>query len=238
MKLLFVNDPVYARLTGSSSLFNGAERQQWLLARALARRGWSVTFGIREGMKTGERNTIDGIDFLGIGKSTILVAWHRMLSSERPDWWYWRCASHWWGAAVELAKQAKVRTVFAAAFDSDVNPRRALTHRPNWWPLYAWGLGRADRILVQHQGQLRGSPRVCEPKRMWFIALRVRFLTSNPTRSDKPTWHGWGCYGTRNDQTYSLKSPAELPKSGLLFVAAPLPTGPQRAMANGCRWSC
>src|SRR5207249_2944763 len=26
--------------------------------------------------------------------------------------------------------------------------------RPRWWPLYAWGLSRTDRIFVQHEGQL------------------------------------------------------------------------------------
>ncbi len=33
-------------------------------------------------------------------------------------------------------------------------------YRPRCWPLYAWGLSRADRIFVQHAGQLSGlSPR-------------------------------------------------------------------------------
>src|SRR5262245_18706641 len=115
MKIVLMSDPVYAGLTGESSCFRGAERQQWLLARALASRGCTVIFGIREGMEVGERKTIQGVDFLGIGRDQPLRSWHRMLSSERPDWWYWRCAEHWWGAAVEVAKFARVRTIFAAA---------------------------------------------------------------------------------------------------------------------------
>jgi glycosyltransferase involved in cell wall biosynthesis len=51
-----------------------------------------------------------------------------------------------------------VQTVFAAAFDRDVQPRLALTRRQRWWPLYAWGLASSDRIAVQHGGQLSTLP--------------------------------------------------------------------------------
>src|SRR5262245_2185428 len=100
MKLVFVNDSIYAYATSAPSAVGGAERQQWLLARALAATGWSVTVGVREALKAGERRTIDGVEFVGIGQGHILLAWYRFLVAERPDWWYWRCADHWWGPAV------------------------------------------------------------------------------------------------------------------------------------------
>jgi glycosyltransferase involved in cell wall biosynthesis len=154
MKLVFVNDGVYAYAAGSPSAVGGAERQQWLLARALAVRGWFVTVGVRNLMNAEERRTIDGVDFVGIGQGQIFFAWSRFLAAENPDWWYWRCADHLLGPAVEIAKLQGVQTIFSAGFDRDVQPRRALSRRPRWWPLYAWGLARTDRILVQHQGQM------------------------------------------------------------------------------------
>jgi glycosyltransferase involved in cell wall biosynthesis len=153
MKIVFTNDTIYGWASGIS-VVGGAERQQWLLARALAAIGWSVTVGVRKTLEVGERRTIDGVEFLGMGQGNIHRAWYRFLSSEHPDWWYWRCADHLWGCAVEIAKLAGVHTIFAAGFDTDVQPRQALFRRPHWWPLYAWGLSRTDRILVQHTGQL------------------------------------------------------------------------------------
>jgi len=154
-KIVFINDRIHAYAAGDPSAAGGAERQQWLLARALAASGWSVVVGARTGLPAGARNGIDGVEFAGIGQGAILSDWHRFLSSERPSWWYWRCASHLWGLAVEVARLAGVRTIFAAGFDRDVRPRQALGERERrWWPLYAWGLARCDRIFVQHGGQL------------------------------------------------------------------------------------
>ena len=67
---------------------------------------------------------------------------------------YWGGANHLWGPVVEIAKLSGVRTVFHTAFDADVQPSRAVFRRSRWWPLYAWGLWRADKIFVQHHGQL------------------------------------------------------------------------------------
>ena len=139
---------------GTPLAAGGAERQQWLLARLLAATGWSVKIGVRESLAPGERCVIDGVEFVGINRGQILWAWYQFLASERPDWWYWRAAYHLWGPAVAITKFVGVQTIFAAAFDSDVHPRRALAWRPRWWPLYAWGLAHTDRIFVQHGGQL------------------------------------------------------------------------------------
>jgi glycosyltransferase involved in cell wall biosynthesis len=154
MKIVFVNEGIYAYASGDPDAVGGAERQQWHLARALAATGWSVTVGAREALKTGERQVIEGVDFVGISGSQVLLAWHRLLSSERPQWLIWKGASHLWGPLVEIAKRAGARTIFHTAFDNDVYPRRGLFRRRHWWPLYAWGLARTDKIFLQHQGQL------------------------------------------------------------------------------------
>ncbi len=158
MKVAFLNDGIFGYARGLTSSCGGAERQQWLLARALVASGWTVTIGVRELLGSEKRSFIDGVNFVGIGKSQILLSWYRFLQSEQPDWWYWRCAYHLWGPAVEAAKLTGVRTIFAAAFDTDVQVRRALVLRPRWWPLYAWGLMRSDRIFLQHGGQLTALP--------------------------------------------------------------------------------
>jgi len=190
MKLVFVNDGVYAYATGSPSAVGGAERQQWLLARALAARGWSVTVGVRTLMNAKERRTIDDVNFVGIGQGQILFAWSRFLAAEHPNWWYWRCADHLLGPAVELAKLRGVQTIFAAGFDRDVQPRRALSRRPRWWPLYAWGLARTDRILVQHRGQMAQlTPRWRAKARILpSIVGEMESVTSHAERAQYVAW--------------------------------------------------
>jgi len=164
VRLAFIDDQVHAYLAGLPGTMAGAERQQWLLGRALAAQGWSVVFGVNRGLPPGARRTYEGVEFVGIGSGSTLANWHRFFRSERPDWSYWRGAYHMWGPAIELAKGAGVRTVFAAAFDRDVQPARALSLRPRWWPLYAWALARADRILLQHSRQLAALNRVWRSK--------------------------------------------------------------------------
>ena len=153
MKLVIVNAPTYEYARGNPERIGGAERQQWLLARALVKAGWAVTVGVRDGLEFNECDEVDGVRFVGMGTGHFLWSCYRFLLAERPDWWYWRAADHLWGAAVEIAKLAGVRTIFAAAFDTDVEPRRASFRRKKWWPLFAWGLYRTDRIFVQHYGQ-------------------------------------------------------------------------------------
>jgi glycosyltransferase involved in cell wall biosynthesis len=154
MKIAFVTEGIYKYASGAPKVDGGAEREHWLLARALAAAGWSVTVGVREAMKAGEHRAIDGVEYVGIAQGQILLAWYHFLSSERPDWLLWKGAYHLWGPLVEIAKLAGVRAIFHAAFDRDVQPRHALSLRRRWWLLYAWGLSRTDRIFVQHSGQL------------------------------------------------------------------------------------
>jgi len=176
VRIVFTDDIIYAYASGSSSAAGGAERQQWLLARALATRGWSVSVGVRKALEVGKRTTIDSVNFFGVGQGQSLSTWRRTLLGEQPEWWYWRSANHIWGAGVEIAKSLGVRTIFAASFDLDVQPRRALTRRPNWWPLYAWGLHRVDKILLQHGGQLAQLP-----KRWCSKAHIVPSIADEPT---------------------------------------------------------
>jgi glycosyltransferase involved in cell wall biosynthesis len=158
MKIAFFNDLIYNYASSDPSAVGGSERQQWLLARALASSGWKACVGVRKGLKAGERRIIEGVEFQGITKGHYLLDWYRFLRSERPDWLYWRAASHLLGPLVHIAHLNGVKTIFAAAFDSDVHPRSALTARRRWWPLYVWGLSTTERLFVQHEGQLERLP--------------------------------------------------------------------------------
>jgi glycosyltransferase involved in cell wall biosynthesis len=156
MKITFVNDGIYTYAQEMPHAVGGAERQQWLLACALVSRGWKVTVGVRELLKSGERRTILGVDFVGMGQGQYFFAFYRFLLSERPQWMYWRGAEYLLGPCTAMARSLGVRTVFSTAFDTEVDPRRALYRRRRWWPLYAWGLSLSDIIFVQHGQQLAG----------------------------------------------------------------------------------
>jgi glycosyltransferase involved in cell wall biosynthesis len=158
MKVAFLNDRIYLYASSNPSFAGGNERQQWLLARALARSGWKVCVGSRNGSQSGECRIIEGVEFHDMKEGQYLLESYRFLSSTRPDWLYWRGASHLLGPMVQIAHSLGVQTIFAAAFDTDVHPRSALTRRQCWWPLYAWGLSMTERLFMQHGRQLEDLP--------------------------------------------------------------------------------
>ena len=192
MKVVFLHDGIFEYAKCLPSTYGGAERQQWLLARALVANGWTVTVGVRNLLAFGTRASIDGVNFVGIGKGQILLSWYRFLKSEQPDWWYWRCAYHLWGPAVEIAKLTGVRTIFAAAFDTDLQIRRALVLRPRWWPLFAWGLMRSDRIFLQHSGQGLALPtnRKAKAHIVPSIAVLTSTMIPHEKRQEYVAWVG------------------------------------------------
>jgi glycosyltransferase involved in cell wall biosynthesis len=173
VKILFFNftNGVHAYASGDPRAVGGAERQQWYLARSLASAGWEVIVGLLGPSNAANGEVIDNVRFVRLPAYRGLlapvqrfVALYRLLRCEAPDWLYWRCASYLFGPAVAIAKLASVKIVFAAAFDTDVQPRRALTERRGLWPLYAWGLSMCERIFVQHSGQLHELPAKLQSK--------------------------------------------------------------------------
>lgn len=192
MKVAFLNDRIYGYASADVSAVGGSERQQWLLARALASSGWTVCVGIRDRLKGGECRTIEGVDFHGIMHGHYLLDWYRFLSSTRPDWLYWRGATHLLGPVVQMAHVLGVQTIFAAAFDTDVRPRVALSARQAWWPLYAWGLSKTERLFVQHGRQLEQLPSRWRSKALVVrsIADTHRDVKSHSCREPYVAWVG------------------------------------------------
>jgi glycosyltransferase involved in cell wall biosynthesis len=193
MKITFLNDLIYDYAFQSDRATwatGGAERQQWLLARALATAGWSVTIGIRRPELRGAPAIAEGVRFVDIGDGHILKAWARFFRAERPDWWFWNCASHLFPCGVVLAQLAGARTIFAACFDTDVKVREALYLRPRWWPAYGFGLARTDRIVVQHHGQQADLPRRWQPKS--FVVPNIVFgVDSIRPRAERTPTVAW-----------------------------------------------
>ena len=192
MKAAFLNDRIYDYASSDASAVGGNERQQWLLARALASSGWMVCVGIRERLKLRECRTIEGVGFHGIMQGHYLLDWYRFLSSTRPDWLYWRGASHLLGPLVWIAHLLGVQTIFAAAFDTDVHPRVALTAHRRWWPLYAWGLSKTERLFVQHGGQLEELPSRWRSKAFVVRSIADTHVGSTPHSCREPyvAWVG------------------------------------------------
>lgn len=152
MKILFENARIIHVACGDSRGIGGAERQQWLLARALARHGHEVVVYSLAAEPAAEQRVEDVI-FRTVTPARPVSAWPKILREERPDWWYQRGSGYYLGLCSWIAHAYGSRVVFACAHDNDCLPRRALTRRKYLWFLYALGLRSVDRILVQHRGQ-------------------------------------------------------------------------------------
>jgi glycosyltransferase involved in cell wall biosynthesis len=152
-KIALVNDGAYRYASSDPSAVGGSERYQWLMARALAAHGWAVVVGVRGALPRGVRTRIEQVEFVGIGTGSYLPALYRFFATERPGWCFWFGSTHWLGPAALVAAACGVRTLFSAQFDLDVQPRRALSERRGFWPLYALGLARSRKIFLQHWTQ-------------------------------------------------------------------------------------
>ena len=147
----------------------GAELQQTLLARVLARRGWPVS------MIVADHGQADGAAWDGVKtykayrpKEGIPVIrflyprWtklHAALQRADADVYYTSCAGGHLAQVVLFARSRGRKVVFRVASDSDCDPRALLV---NYWrdrKLYAWGLKRADLVLAQTPAQQRALER-------------------------------------------------------------------------------
>ena len=156
------NLPVLAREYASHGI-GGAQVQQTLLARALARAGHEVT------MVVGDYGQQDGAVWDGVRTLKAFVPeagvpvmrflhprctgmWNA-LERSHADVYYTSCAGMQVGLLALFCRWFEKRFVFRAASDTDCDPSRLLVRyaRDRW--LYGLGLQRADAILVQNRAQ-------------------------------------------------------------------------------------
>lgn len=150
--------PEYGRLYAG-----GAELQQTLLARALARRGYPVSMvvadlGQRDGAAWDGVRTFrayrprEGIRFLRFAHPRWTRVWAAMKRAD-ADIYYVSCAGHLLGQVAMFARRYARKLVFRIASNSDCNPRELLVATRFEKALYRYGLKRADLVLAQTAAQ-------------------------------------------------------------------------------------
>jgi glycosyltransferase involved in cell wall biosynthesis len=155
--------PVLAR-DASLGIVGGAEVQQCLLARLLAREGVRVSmvtldFGQPEGAEVdGVRvhksfRPDAGIPALRFLHPRLAATW-RALAAADADVYYLRSASFLAGVVDHFCRGRGRRSIYAGASDADFDPEVGQIRyaRDRW--LYRRGLARMDRIIVQNAAQL------------------------------------------------------------------------------------
>ncbi len=152
------NLPVLAREYGHYGV-GGAELQQTLLAKALARQGYKVTMVVADygqadgaewdGIKTYKAyRPSAGIPVLRFIHPRWTGLWAAMKRA-RADIYYTSCAGALLGQVVLFARRAGARVIFRIASNSDCDPASLLIRygRDKW--LYRYGLRHADLVLAQ-----------------------------------------------------------------------------------------
>jgi glycosyltransferase involved in cell wall biosynthesis len=208
----------------------GEPVQQTLLARALARRGHDVS------MVSADLGQADGMECEGVRifKSYRPDAGVPVLRFAHPRWtglwsalkradadlYYTSCAGMEVGLLALFCRQFGKRFVFRSASDSDCDPSRLLVRyaRDRW--LYAYGLRRADAILVQSAAQARTL------LRSYALESRVAGMLvepplSAPTHDLDVLWVGNMRRVKRPDRVLWLAS--RMPQFRFHMVGGPLP---------------
>lgn len=166
LRICFVSFFGYAVLAGSKldGVVGGAEVQQVLIAKELARRGHDVSmisldFGQAEGtfehgvrlFKIMARNAgVPGLRFFHPLSTSL---WSAMRRAD-ADVYYQRCAGRLTGMVVGFAEMLGKRSFFAGASDSDFDPKLPRVGALHNKLLYRYGLRKASGVVVQSERQL------------------------------------------------------------------------------------
>lgn len=147
----------------------GAELQQVLLARALARRGWPVSMVVADygqadgavwhGVRTFKAFRPDeGIPVLRF----LYPRWTKLnaaLARADADVYYTSCAGGHLAQVVMFAHSRGRAVAFRIASNSDCDPRQLLVQYRRDKLLYRYGLARADLVLAQTEQQQQALQR-------------------------------------------------------------------------------
>jgi glycosyltransferase involved in cell wall biosynthesis len=208
----------------------GEPVQQTLLAKALARRGHDVSMVVADlGQADGEQ--LGGIRVFkayrpGAGMPVLRFIHPRWtglwsaLARADADLYYTSCAGMEAGLLALYCRQAGKHFVFRSASDTDCDRSRLLVRhvRDRW--LYAYGLRRADAILVQSASQAQAL------RRSYGLASRVAGMLvepplSAPTHEFDVLWVGNIRRVKRPDRVLWLA--ARLPRTAFHMVGGALP---------------
>ncbi len=172
--ICFVSPYIYSALVADSPVerVGGAEIQQALIARLLARHDFRVSVLTRD-FGQPDFQTVAGVEIYKLpaaGDRGIKgLRWltprltdiaHR-LQDIAPDIVYVRTATAYAAPAAWYATRHGARFIHAGASDLDFLPTRNHRLSIRDWALYRWGLKRASSVLVQNQKQLLDASRNC-----------------------------------------------------------------------------
>ena len=208
----------------------GEPVQQTLLARALARRGQEVS------MVVADYGQIDGLDCktIRVFKAYRLDAGIPVLRFIHPRWtglwsalvradadlYYTSCAGMELGLLALFCRYFGKRLVFRSASDTDCDKSRLLVkHARDRW-LYAFGLRRADAILVQSASQAQTLLR-SYGLRSRVAGMLVESPLSVPTRDIDVLWVGNIRHIKRPDRVLELAR--QLPHVKFHMVGGAMP---------------
>jgi glycosyltransferase involved in cell wall biosynthesis len=169
----------------SDRAVGGEPVQQTLLARALARRGDDVSMIVAdlgqadgmlyEGIRTFKAYRPDaGVPVLRFIHPRWTGLW-RALRRADADLYYTSCAGMEVGLLALFCRHFGKRLVFRSASDSDCDSSRLLVRHARDRALYAYGLRRADAILVQSESQAKML------MRSYGLASRVAGMLVEPS---------------------------------------------------------
>ncbi len=144
-------------------VIGGESVQQTLLARALARRGHEVSmvaadYGQADGAAWGAIRVFKayrpgaGIPMLRFIHPRWTGIWSALARAD-ADLYYTSCAGMHVGLVAMFCSRHRRRFVFRTASDTDCDPSRLLVEYARDRRLYAYGLRRADAVLVQSHAQ-------------------------------------------------------------------------------------
>jgi len=176
-RICFVAPAAWPVLAGDKRIesVGGAEVQQVLLAKTLARRGYSVSM-ICMDYGQPDHVTIDdvtvfkshgqvvgGLPVLRFFHPRFTLLWSALRAAD-ADIYYQRAAGAATGVTALFAKCHRRRFVYAAAHDLDLaadQTWKLFKRRAGWrdQQLFTLGLKKADEIVAQHQGQARDCER-------------------------------------------------------------------------------
>jgi glycosyltransferase involved in cell wall biosynthesis len=212
------------------SVIGGESVQQTLLATAMARRGHRVSMVVADhGQADGASwrgvrafkayGFDDGIPVLRFLHPRWTGLWSALKRAD-AELYYTSCAGAQVGLLSMFCQRHRKRFVFRTASDSDCDPSRLLVRfaRDRW--LYAYGLRRADAILVQ------GDSQACALAHNFGLTGRVAGMLVAPAgevgaRDIDVLWVSNVRRVKRPDRLLALA--ANLPQASIHIVGGPLP---------------
>lgn len=220
--------PVFSR-DREIAVVGGAEVQQSSLARLLAGSGYRVSIVT---MDFGQPHRIaldgvtvyktfrpdQGIPVLRFLHPRLSATW-RALREANADIYYLRSSSMLPGIVAEFCRRYRKRSIYAGASDRDFVPENDQIRfaRDRW--LYARGLRRVDRIVVQNRLQLASCREHYERDAVLIPSCYELPPASEPRRGDCVLWVG--SVGPNKRPELALKIAQRLPERRFILVGGP-----------------